>query len=83
MSDVSVARGKDGRRKGMMQRNSRSQGTFHSLKGSAKLWSPWQCSCSFAGICERLEGSGNDRKETAVKIQHAKETLEGFDITRG
>ncbi len=37
----------------------------------------------FAGISEGLEGSGNLRKETVIKIQHNKEMLEGFDFPRG
>jgi hypothetical protein len=37
---------------------------------------------ALAGISERLEDASNAGKETAIKIEHAQETLESFDVRR-
>ncbi len=38
--------------------------------------------CALAGVSERLEDASNAGKKTAIKIEHAQETLESFDVGR-
>jgi hypothetical protein len=50
------------------------------LEGCLHRLSPLNRTRAFAGISERLKDTGDTRKKTAIKIKHAKESLETFDI---
>jgi hypothetical protein len=64
----------------MMERNSRGQKGLGSQKGSLHDRSPGKGASAFCGICEGFEDAGNTRKERTIKIQHAQEPLQSFDI---
>ncbi len=55
---------------------------FGSLKGSLQLVIPGKEASAFAGICEGKQNAGKARNETMIEVDHAKETLESFDIHR-
>jgi hypothetical protein len=67
----------------MMKGDSRGQKGFGSQKGCLHEGSPGKVTSAFGGICEGFEDTGNTRKERTVKIQHAQEALQSFDIRGG
>jgi hypothetical protein len=64
-------KGKDGRRIGMMEWNSRSQKGFCSLKGGIHGWGPLKRLLVGTGISERTQDMSNAWQETAIEIEHA------------
>ncbi len=64
----------------MLKGNGRRKGSFCSLESRLHLLIPKNGTRALAGIGEWLEDTGNIGKETAIKIEHAKESLETLDI---
>jgi len=44
------------------------------------LGGPNEAPRASSGTCQGLEDAGNAREESAIKIEHAQEFLQGFDV---
>jgi hypothetical protein len=59
----------------MMEWNSRSEKGFGSLKSGIHGRRPVKRILGGAGIRQGTENMGNGRKESAIEVEHAKESL--------
>ncbi len=75
------SKGEDSRRNRMIERNAQRQGRF--AERGMHLRSPMKSTCGGCRICEVIEDLGNCRKETAVKVEHAKEFLQRLNSVGG
>jgi hypothetical protein len=77
-----VARDRVAEGLGCWERNSRREGRFGSLESRLHFRVPEERTRTFANISEGFEDEGNTGNETAIKMEHAKEALQTFDIRR-